>query len=71
MKATVRTPKGTKPWTIFLLGTFTVLIGIWPLAIPFDKPMVVLGLPLLGLNAYIVVILTCFTLWLARRWGVH
>jgi hypothetical protein len=70
MKATVRTPKGKKNWIVFLMGAFTVLLGIWPLAVSFNKPLVVLGIPLIAFNSYLVAACVVVTLYCANKWEV-
>lgn len=69
--AVVVRPRTRKQKTVAFLMLVVILCGIVPIIDIFNKPILVLGLPLLMFWSIAVALMTLIVLRLALRWGVH
>jgi hypothetical protein len=72
MKATIVVhPRTSKQITIAIFMLIVILCGIVPIVDVFNKPLLILGIPLLMFWCIIVAFMTLVVMRLALRWGVH
>ncbi len=64
-------PRKPKEWVVLVLMLATILPTISPLVSFFNKPVIILGLPLLFWLAIGALIAVIIVLNIAYRWGVH
>ena len=64
-------PRKPKEWVVLVLMLATVLPTISPMVNFFNKPVIILGLPLLFWLAIGALVAVIIVLNIAYRWGVH
>jgi hypothetical protein len=65
MRCALRTPKTKTGWFFFVLYALLICLGLWPVIAAFNKPVLVLGLPLLMVWSYMLAFATVVVLLLA------
>lgn len=58
MDMSLRLPKTAKAWTGLGIVVATLLLGIWPVIALFNKPILVLGMPLIMVWSAAMLVIT-------------
>lgn len=69
MKNILKLPKKFKGWLCLCLILFVIFIGGWPIIPLLNKPILVLGMPLLMVWSIFIIIVTTLTMIIIDKIG--
>ncbi|GIP62301.1 hypothetical protein J32TS6_08560 [Virgibacillus pantothenticus] len=67
MKVTCKLPRTKKSWFSFGLILFVIALGNWPFIPLFNKPSIILGMPIMMVWSIFIIIFTTGTLWFVSK----